>query len=282
LPADQLRRSVSAACGEEKIRVVSPPGPWHASGFIFTFMALHRFYISPARWNPETLALDEEEAHHCTDVLRLGVGERLVAFNGQGTEATAEIVTVQKRSVGLKTLSVQKTPPPPARLTLCQAVPKGKNMELIIEKATELGAAEIIPILSDRTVVRLDAAEALRKQEKWQRIAIEACKQCGQNWLPNVRGPVTMERLLAAKPSADLLLIAAIEDGARRLKEILADQPRLPGSAFICIGPEGDFTPAEVGLAKSYGCLPMTLGPIILRTETAAIYSLSVLAHELF
>lgn len=245
-------------------------------------MSLHRFFISPDRWNPENLALDEDETHHCADVLRLAAGDRLVAFNGQGMEAMAEIMAAHKKGITLRALSLQKAPPPPARLTLCQAVPKGKNMEMIIEKATELGAAEIIPILSERTVIKLDAAEARRKQEKWQRIAIEACKQCGQNWLPRIAVPVTMDRLLAAKPAADLLLIAAIENGARRLKEILTDIPRRPGSALICVGPEGDFTPAELGMAKSYGCQPMTLGPIILRAETAAIYSLSVLAHELF
>ncbi|MBP7950312.1 MAG: 16S rRNA (uracil(1498)-N(3))-methyltransferase [Verrucomicrobiales bacterium] len=245
-------------------------------------MSLHRFFIPPDRWNPENPALDEEEAHHCTDVLRLKPGDRVVVFNGQGVESAAEILTTGRHTVLLKTHSVQKTPPPPARITLCQAIPKGKNMELIIEKATELGVAEIIPVLSERTVVRLDPGEAQKKQEKWQRTAVGACKQCGQNWLPHIGLPVGMDRLLAAKPAADLLLIAAIEEGAQRLHRILAEQPQRPGSALICIGPEGDFTPAEVGMAKSYGCQPMTLGPIILRTETAAIFSVSILAHELF
>ena len=103
-----------------------------------------------------------------------------------------------------------------------------------------------------------------------------------------VATPVTLDQLFAQNPAHDLLLIAAIEPGARRLKELLAEWSSLhprkskPASVLVLIGPEGDFTPAELGLAKSRGCLPMSLGPIILRTETAAIYSLSTLAHELF
>jgi 16S rRNA (uracil1498-N3)-methyltransferase len=245
-------------------------------------MALHRFYIPASSWNEESLILDEEETHHCAEVLRLQVGNRLTVFNGVGTEALAEITAVSKRSVSLKTVMVSKSSPPPARITLGQAIPKGKNMELIIEKATELGASEIIPLVSDRTVVRLDKAEAAKKQEKWQRVAIEACKQCGQNWLPKVGLPVTMDRLLAAKPVAELLMIGAIEDGAKRIKTALGELGAVPKSAFVLIGPEGDFTPSEMEAAKTYGFRPITLGPIILRAETAAIFSLSVLAHELF
>lgn len=245
-------------------------------------MALHRFYIPSSAWNVESLILDEEETHHCAEVLRLQVGNRLTVFNGAGTEALAEITAVSKRSVSLKTVMVSKSLPPPARITLGQAIPKGKNMELIIEKATELGASEIIPLVSERTVVRLDVEEARKKQEKWQRVAIEACKQCGQNWLPKVSLPLSVDRLLASKPAAELLLLGAIEDGAKRVKDLLAEWPSTPKSAFVMIGPEGDFTPAEMGAAKSYGFRPITLGPIILRAETAAIYSLSVLAHELF
>lgn len=251
-------------------------------------MTIHRFYIPPSHWNPDHLTLDEAESHHCSDVLRLRIGDRVIAFNGTGTEVTAEITLLTKREVGLRPLFSQSTPRPAAAITLAQAVPRGKNMDLVIQKATELGAAEIQPLISERTVVRLDAAEAADKQEKWQRIAIEACKQCGQNHLPKVLPPLTLERFFSRRPGQEMLIIAAIEPGARRLKELLAEWSTLhpgsagPSSVLVLIGPEGDFTPSEVGLAKSAGCLPMSLGPIILRTETAAIYSLSTLAHELF
>lgn len=245
-------------------------------------MSVPRFYIAPANWREDALTLDEDEVHHCVEVLRLQAGDRVVVFNGQGVEASAEIITARKRLVELKTLEVQSSTPPPARVSLGQAIPKGKNMEWIIEKATELGAAEIYPLVTDRTVVRLDADEARRKQVKWQRVAIEACKQSGQNWLPVVHAPQTMERFLASQPQAACLLIAAIEEDAKQLKSLLPHNASVPASAMVLVGPEGDFTPAELAAAKAYGFQSLTLGPIILRAETAAIYCLSVLAHELF
>ena len=182
--------------------------------------------------------------------------------------------------------AVQKSPELGARIALAQAVPKGKNMDLIIEKATELGVAEIHPLLSERTVIKLDATERDKKRDKWQRVAIEACKQSGQNHLPTVAAPQTPEQFFAGgRPAYDLLLVASLQPGSRHLKDLLAEHQNetggAPKSALILIGPEGDYTPSEINTAQNAGCLPMTLGPIVLRTETAAIYSLSVLAYEL-
>ena len=253
-----------------------------------------RFYIPPEAWNLERLSLTGAEAHHCLDVLRLKQGDRVVVFNGRGVEVTAEIASIGKEHVALKRLHEAKSPQLPCAISLGQAVPKGKNMELIVEKATELGAASIIPLLSDRTVVQCEPEEARRKQEKWQRVAIEAAKQCGQNWLPTVHLPQTPKAFFDTSPRFELMLIASLQADARHVKEILAQtaadaqnarpgarQVARPSSVLILVGPEGDFTPAELGLAKSHGCRPITLGPIILRTETAAIYCLSVLSHEL-
>lgn len=245
-------------------------------------MTRHRFYIPPALWNPDGLVLDEAESRHATEVLRLKAGDPVAVFNGQGTWAEAVISRTGKREVALDCTALQKTAPPGARLVLAQAIPKGKNMDLVLQKATELGAAAIIPLMTERTVVRLNTAEAADKQEKWQRIVIEACKQCGQNFLPEVHTPIAVGVFLTQLPVVDLPLIAAIGPGARTLKSILADRPaHRPSSALILIGPEGDFTPSELAQAKEAGCLPLTLGPIILRTETAAICTLSILAHEL-
>ena len=252
-----------------------------------TILLMHRFYIPPATWNPEKLILPENESHHCLNVLRLGKGERVTVFNGKGYEITTTISEANKGAVELENGSTQKTPPLKTHITLCQAVPKGKNMDLIIEKATELGVAEIYPLLSERTVIRLDSEEREKKREKWQRVAIEACKQSGQNWLPTVHCPQPPESFCASGfPECDLPLVASLQPGSRRLKDILSayqmdHQGSTPSSALILIGPEGDYTPSEINIAQNAGCLPMTLGPIVLRTETAAIYSLSILAHEL-
>ena len=241
-----------------------------------------RFYIAPHAWNPDRLALDGSEAHHAVDVLRMKAGDRATVFNGEGSEAEVEIVKPNRHAVELRRVGVQKTPPLACRITLAQAVPKGKNMELIIEKATELGAAGIAPLLSERTIVRGTEEDHVRKQHKWQRVAIEACKQCGQNWVPKVHVPRTPKSFFDLVDRHDLTLIASLQGDAQPLKKVLAEfGAKQPASVLILVGPEGDFTPAELSLAKSHGCRPITLGPIILRTETAALYCLSVLNHEL-
>jgi 16S rRNA (uracil1498-N3)-methyltransferase len=247
---------------------------------------MHRFYISPENWNPGGLALIGPEAHHARDVLRMRAGEKLVVFNGCGREITAEIVDLGDEKIVLRKLHEAETPPLRCRIILGQAIPKGKNMELIVQKAVEIGAAEIAPIISDRTIVHVDSESAAQKQSKWNQIAIEAAKQCGQNWLPHVHPPRKLAELFSlADESFDLQLIGSLQPGAQHLKKILADysseHQHRPRSVLMLVGPEGDFTPAELALARSHGCQPITLGPIILRVETAAIYCLSILSYEL-
>ncbi len=244
---------------------------------------MHRFYIPPATWNLDALTLDESESHHAIDVLRMNPGDKAVVFNGRGMEATAEIASITRKTITLRKLLHAKSPPIPCQITLAQAVPKGKNMDLIVQKAVELGVSAISPLLSERTILHLEDDTAARKQQKWQTVAIEAAKQCGQNWLPTVHPPLTPKEFFATPAKFDLMLIASLQPGALHLKKLLAEfSATPPKSVLILIGPEGDFTPAEVALAKSHGCRPITLGPIVLRTETAALYTLSVLSYELF
>jgi len=274
---------------------------------------MHRFYISPENWNPDALVLSGSEAHHARDVLRMERGNKLVVFNGQGREITAEVVDLrEKNEIRLRKLHEAQTPPLQCRIVLGQAIPKGKNMDLIVQKAVEIGASEIAPLISERTIVDLDAKDAAQKQTKWQQVAIEAAKQCGQNWLPEVHTPRKLKdffssveadaspartvsparlsdsqrtRLPPQKSGFDLQLIGSLQSDAQHLKKILADYASANASpartVLMLVGPEGDFTPAELALAKSHGCRPITLGPIILRVETAAIYCLSVLSYEL-
>ena len=246
---------------------------------------MHRFYIAPEEWQPDVLVLVGAEAHHARDVLRLEASAKVVVFNGKGREITAEIVASEGTEVRLRKLSEAKTPPLRCRITLGQAIPKGKNMDLIVQKAVEIGAAEIVPLLSDRTIVRLDEESAASKQAKWQTVAIEAAKQCGQNWLPQVRTPKTLAQFFAERGRFDLQLIGSLQSDAMHLKKILAEylleHGDRPGSVLMLVGPEGDFTPAELSLARSQGCRPITLGPVVLRVETASIYCLSILSYEL-
>lgn len=247
-------------------------------------MAKHRFYLPADRWNPERLVLEGEEAHHCAEVMRCREGERIVVFNGAGAEAEAEIASASKGRVELRTKLLSSTPRPSVSLTLAQAVPKGKNMDLIVQKATELGATRIVPLLSERTVVQVESREMERKREKWRRVAVEACKQCGQNWIPEIDAPTRVEPFVR-QARDPLRLVAAIGPESRPLKAILAARSEEgeppPAAAALMIGPEGDFTPAELSAALSHGFLALSLGPIILRSETAAIYALSIAGHEL-
>jgi 16S rRNA (uracil1498-N3)-methyltransferase len=246
---------------------------------------MHRFYLTPESWNADALILTGTEAHHGRDVLRLGPGDKVVVFDGRGRELTAEIVSSDSSKISLRKLHEARTPPLRCQITLGQAIPKGKNMDLIVQKAVEIGAAEIAPILSDRTIVRLDEENAASKQSKWQTVAIEAAKQCGQNWLPRVHVPQTMTEFFQHRRRFDLQLIGSLQSDAVHLKKILAEyfaeHGDRPTTVLMLVGPEGDFTPAELSLARTHGCRPITLGPIVLRVETASIYCLSVLSYEL-
>jgi 16S rRNA (uracil1498-N3)-methyltransferase len=247
---------------------------------------MHRFFLPPADFVQDRPTLSSAESHHATQVLRLGAGDKIAVFDGDGHEGTAVIEEADARAVVLSLRARQTTPPLACEITLVQAIPKGKNMELILQKAVELGAARIAPLLSDRTIVRLDAEERQARQAKWHSVVLEACKQCGQNRLPEILPPSTVKDFLQSFPLVECPLIASLQPDARSVAETLqrvrTDLGRPPTQAAIMIGPEGDFTPAETAMAKSAGFFPVTLGPIILRTETAALYSLSVLAHELF
>src|SRR5947207_4050719 len=184
---------------------------------------MHRFYIAPENWNPDALTLSESEAHHVRDVLRLERGDRAVVFNGRGREITAEIVDLTKNELRLRRLQENETPPLRCRITLAQAIPKGKNMDLIVQKAVEIGAAEIAPLISERTIVDLDAKEAEQKKAKWQQIAIEAAKQCGQNWLPQVHAPRKLKDFFSDAGNFDLRLIGSLQPDAIHFKKILGD-----------------------------------------------------------
>lgn len=242
-------------------------------------MTLHRFYLDPAHWDPAHLVLDETESRHASEVLRLRPGDLLSVFNGQGQEIHARLAEQGKRRSLLTAESIHSSPPPSRPLLLAPAIPKGKHMDFVLQKATELGVTAIFPLLTERTVVRLDPSEAADKQDKWQRLVIEACKQCGQNHLPKVHLPQSFAAFLAALPPSDLRLLAALTPDARPLHALLPPAP--PASALLLIGPEGDFSPAELAAARAAHFQSLSLGPLILRAETAAIAALALAAYEL-
>jgi 16S rRNA (uracil1498-N3)-methyltransferase len=208
-----------------------------------------------------------------------------VAFDGHGTEWICSLKTDKRSEAVLAVRFAQKAKPLPYEITLGQAIPKGPCMDAIVRKATEIGAARIVPLLSERTQVKLDEDRQDKKTDKWQQAALEAAKQCGNAWLPEILPPQRAEQFLEQSKGYDLKLIASLQPGAKSLKAVLAafhtNQGRAPKRVLWLIGPEGDFTPAEMSLSKSCGFEPITLGPLVLRCETAAVYALSVLSYEL-
>ncbi len=246
---------------------------------------MYRFYLPPELAAGPALTLTGHEAHHALHVLRLRRGDSVTVLDGAGAQRLCEVQDCGRDHLGLKVLERRHTPPLACQVTLLQALPKGKIIETIIQKATELGAARIVPLLTDRVVAHLDGGAAAAKAAKWQAVAVEAIKQCGSPWLPKVEEPVTPREFIERGQNVELPLLASLQEDARHPRDYfraygLAHR-RLPSTVCVWIGPEGDFTPDELVLIRSAGARPITLGPFVLRTDTAACYCLSVINYEL-
>jgi len=248
-------------------------------------MSDYRAFNHPTENEPTQITLEPGESHHLVAVNRAKAGSTVVVFNGQGTEWICELTKDSKRAAELTVRSKQQAAPMPFRISLAQALPKGGTMEAIVRKATEIGAAKIIPLQSERTQMQLDQNRSDRKTEKWATTALEAAKQCGNPWLPAIEPVQNTSTFFEQPGNYDLKLIASLHSGAKSLKTVLQHYAQshdaLPRTVLWVIGPEGDFTPAEMGIAQNAGFEPITLGPLVLRCETAAIYALSVLSYEL-
>ena len=243
---------------------------------------MHRCYLPDADFTAPVLTLEGEEAHHALRVMRLRVGEECEVFDGKGQAVRGRILTAGGGTPSLGELRPLPPLPPVADMTLALAIPKGWNMELIVQKAVELGARRIIPLVTERTIVRLNAKEAAAKAAKWQRTALEACKQCGVNTLPVVEQPRAYAEFLKQGDIPELRLVCAILPEAQPMRQVL-ETARTAGrrEVVVLIGPEGDFSPAEYAAAIAAGYAPVSLGPIILRVETAVFMALSSARYAL-
>jgi 16S rRNA (uracil1498-N3)-methyltransferase len=241
-------------------------------------MSLARFYLPASSWSEPELVLSGEEARHCSQVTRHVVGDCVVLFDGLGRQAEARIVAASKEVIRLESLKTTLVLEPEAAVTLVQAIVKGDTMEWVIEKAVELGVRRVVPLIAQRSIVRLNAAEALKKRDKWQRVALEACKQCGQTWLPEITMPCYLPQSLELTQACTGKLISSLQSDAVGLREAL---PGAATTAALAIGPEGDFTAEEYQAFQQAGWKPWSLGPLTLRSETAAICALSILRYEL-
>jgi 16S rRNA (uracil1498-N3)-methyltransferase len=223
----------------------------------------------------ERIALTEREAHYLGTVLRLKRGDRLLAFNGRGQERHAAVRTITRRLTELDLLEAATPLPEPALdLTLLQALPKGESMDLIVQKATELGVRAIVPIATDFSVVRLDGERAARRVEHWTRIAQSACEQCGRHRPTEIHAVASLDACLADVPAAAAKL--ALDTGAGTAF-VPSDVPA--GKVFLLVGPEGGFSEADLERIETGGFAALRLGPRTLRAETAAIVACGLLQH---
>lgn len=241
-------------------------------------MSLPRFHAPAVDWSPGTVRLTGDEATHCGRVMRKQPGDSIEVFDGAGHVAVGEVLQVAKSEVQVKITSEETTAPFPTAIHLIPALIKGEPFEWLLEKAVELGAASIQPVVTERTVIHLDAAQMEKKLAKWRRHMIESAKQCHTPFVPRLEVPKSFTSLIPTL-EADLKIIPALSEHSRTLKQVLP--AATPASVCVLIGPEGDFSPDEEHLAQQHGFQPITLGKLILRAETAAISTLAILGHEL-
>lgn len=235
-----------------------------------------RFYLPQPLTTGQLLDLPDALVRHI-QVLRLAEGDNITLFNGAGGEYRALLRQLERRSASADIISHEaREAELPFAVTLAQALPEGSKMEWIIEKAVELGVSAIVPLAAQRCVVRLSAERAEKKLAHWQAIVAAAAEQCGRNRLTSVAAPAPYQQWIAqpAPPSGQRIILTP------RASSSLADWARrqLPQAVTLVIGPEGGLSDAEEDLALRHGALALSMGPRVLRTETAALAAVSALS----
>lgn len=225
------------------------------------------------------MSIQGQDAHHMSRVLRLPVGDQIIVVAPDGSAATAEIssITVDKVVLALKE-TVSEDKEAPVNVYLAQGLPKSDKMDYIVQKAVELGVKAIYPMEAEHCVVQYDPGKKNTRRERWQKIAVEAAKQCGRTVVPAV-APIASVADILANLDADTVVLMLYEGQATQgLKQALAEHPG--GNYLLLVGPEGGFSPQEVSLCSNHGACIITIGPRILRTETAALAGISIVMYE--
>jgi len=238
-------------------------------------MRLTRVFVNSALASDALVPLPSGPAQHLVRVLRTQPGDAVVVFNGRGGEFAAIIESVRRNDVTVRVgahVAIERESS--LATTLLQGIARGDKMDHILQKATELGVGRVIPVMSERSNVRLDADAAMRKQEHWQAVVAAACEQCGRNRVPEVMLPLAHAAALQAT-TAELKLLLSPEEGVLSLPALLT-RPT-PRSVALLVGPEGGLDQQEASSAQQHGFVACRLGPRVLRTETAALAALSVL-----
>lgn len=238
-----------------------------------------RCFLPPDRWQADEAELDEAESKHLTSVMRAQAGQRIGILDGEGHLGEAEVAAPHKKRTSIRILSRTGLPAFAPRRILAQAVVREQKMDWLIQKAVELGVHEIWPLQTAQAVVRIRPGEAEKKADRWQAIALGACKQSGNPWMPRIAPVRELSAVLAALPPG-AACFGALQGNSIPLPAFFSRlrQEHCPQVAMF-IGPEGDFSAAEVAALQAAGVQPVTFGPLVFRVETAALFILSALQY---
>ncbi len=240
-----------------------------------------RFFVEPDVICEGTATVSGGDAYHIARSLRMAVGDEITLADGSGKEYLCRLTKIRDEECCAEILAEQiSASESPAEITLYMAYPKSDKLELIIQKAVELGAAKIVPFESSRCIKRPKAEKIEKQTARLARIAEEAAKQCGRARLPIVREPISFKKMLDEAKTAELSLFCYEGCGTRSLKEALSAKAA-PSSISVIVGSEGGFSPEEAEAAETAGLTPVNLGPRILRCETAPMYALSAISYHL-
>lgn len=243
---------------------------------------MHHFFVTPEQVEEEVIYIEGSDVNHMKNVLRMKSGEQAQVSDGNNRKYLCEVNAYEENRAVLTILEKKEADTElDSRLYLFQGLPKGDKMELIVQKAVELGVYEVIPVATKRSVVKLDAKKAAKKTERWNSISESAAKQAGRGLIPKVTPVMQYREALAYAKKLDVCLIPyELARGMQETKELIRAIGR-GQSVGIFIGPEGGFEAEEVTAAAEAGARPITLGRRILRTETAGLAVLSILMFEL-
>lgn len=243
-------------------------------------MTLHRFYSPPSAINGSVVTLSAAETHHLANVLRLEVGDQVFVFDGAGREYRCNVADLRGKQARLEVVAaVTGRVESPLRLTLAQAIAKAEKLDLIVQKATELGVSCIVPLTTRRSDVKLAADLAAKRLKRWRRISLEASKQCGRRTLVEICGPLAAEDLPSQVDRSETVFVFS-ERGGVPLTKVLP-QTAASMSVSAVIGPEGGWSDEEIEAFGQADFEFVTFGPRVLRTETAAITAIALLQHAM-
>lgn len=245
---------------------------------------MSRFFIHPEEVQGGRIVIRSDQAHHIRDVLRLGEGDAVTAFDGTGWEYQGRIERSARGEVAIGILKKEYTYRGlSGGLSLAQAIPKGDRMDWLVGKATELGAASIIPMVTERSVVRPVQGAAESKRRRWERIAVEACKQCGRTEIPKILPIASFSEVLGLSKGYEHRWLACLDPRAvpiqKAAQSLAKPESKKPPRIFALIGPEGDFTPKEIQQGLDDGFTPLSLGGLVFRSETAGLYMACLAAY---